>query len=74
VIIVEAISQDSAQVVFTDDDRMIETLSVNRVDYAFRVWILEGDRGAVIYGLENCPFRFPFLSEVELKFPRNVVM
>jgi hypothetical protein len=36
---VEVISQDSAQVVFTDDDQMIETLSANRADDAFRVWI-----------------------------------
>jgi hypothetical protein len=36
------IKQGSAQVIFTDDAQMIETLSANRADYAFRVWILEG--------------------------------
>jgi len=35
-------SQGSAQVIFTDDDLMIETLSAYRADYAFGVWILEG--------------------------------
>src|SRR5215475_5308472 len=30
VIIVDVISQDAAQVIFTDDDQMIETLSANR--------------------------------------------
>ena len=42
VIIVEVMSQGSAQVIFTDDDHMIETLSAYRADYAFGVWILEG--------------------------------
>jgi len=28
-------------VIFTDDDQIIETLSANRADYAFRVWILK---------------------------------
>src|SRR5215468_1727061 len=42
VIIVQVIAQGSAQVIFTDDDQMIETLSANRADDAFRVWILEG--------------------------------
>jgi hypothetical protein len=47
-IIVEVISHGSAQVIFANDDQMIETLSANRADDAFDVWILEGDRGAVI--------------------------
>jgi hypothetical protein len=42
VIIVEVIAQGSAQVIFTDDNQMIETLSANRADDALRVWILEG--------------------------------
>src|SRR5262249_43092277 len=42
VIIVQVFPQDSAQLVFTDDDQMIETLSANRADDAFGVWILEG--------------------------------
>src|SRR5215475_4631793 len=42
VIIVEVISQGTAEVIFADDDQMIETLSANRADYAFGVWILEG--------------------------------
>src|SRR5262245_14706453 len=46
VIIVEVISQDSAQVIFTDDDQMIETLSANRADDAFGVWILPGRVGS----------------------------
>jgi len=37
VIIVDVFSQDAAQVIFTDDDQMIETLSANRADYAFDV-------------------------------------
>ena len=41
VIIVEVISQGSVQVIFTDDDQMIETLSANRANYEFGVWILE---------------------------------
>ena len=41
VIIVQVIPQGSAQVIFTDDDQMIETLSANRADDAFGVWILE---------------------------------
>jgi len=28
-------------VIFTDDDQMIETLSANRANYSFGVWILE---------------------------------
>src|SRR5262249_5629220 len=39
VIIVQVIPQDWAQVIFTDDDQMIETLSANRADDAFGVWI-----------------------------------
>jgi hypothetical protein len=35
VIIVEVISQGSAQVIFADDDQMIQTLSANRADDAF---------------------------------------
>jgi hypothetical protein len=42
VIIVEIISQGSTQVIFADDDQMIETLSAYRAYYAFGVWILEG--------------------------------
>ena len=42
VIIVEVTSQGLAQLILTDDDQMIETLSANRADYAFGVWILEG--------------------------------
>src|SRR5262245_38731392 len=42
VIIVQVIPHDSAQVIFTDDDQMIKTLSANRADYAFGVWILPG--------------------------------
>jgi hypothetical protein len=42
VIIVQVIPQDSAQLVFTDDDQIIETLSANLADDAFGVWILEG--------------------------------
>ncbi len=49
VIIVQVIPQGSAQVIFTDDDQMIETLSANRADDAFGVWILErrSRRGAI---------------------------
>jgi len=39
--IVQVITQVSAQVIFTDDDQMIEIFSANRVDDAFGVWILE---------------------------------
>jgi Ni,Fe-hydrogenase maturation factor len=41
VIIVDVIPQGPAQVIFTDDDQMIETLSAYRADDAFGVWILE---------------------------------
>jgi hypothetical protein len=53
---VEVISQDSAQVIFTDDDQMIETLSANRANYAFRVWILERRswRGGDFFDLHPC--------------------
>src|SRR5215470_15187402 len=39
VIIVQVIPQGSAQLIFTDDDQMIETFSANQADDAFRVWI-----------------------------------
>src|SRR5262245_40708915 len=45
VIIVQVISQGSAQVIFADDDQMIETLSADRANYAFGVWILPGTSG-----------------------------
>jgi hypothetical protein len=48
VIIVQVIPQGSAQVIFTYDDQMIETLSANRADDAFGVWILERRSRAVI--------------------------
>jgi hypothetical protein len=41
VIIVEVISQGSAQVIFADDDQMIKTLSANPADDSLGVWILE---------------------------------
>jgi hypothetical protein len=41
VIIVQVIPQGSAQLVFTDDGQMIETLSANRADYSFGALILE---------------------------------
>jgi len=52
-IIVDVISQDSAQVIFTDDDQMIDTLSANRANYEsvrFR-----GARG----GIQHLPPRAP---------------
>ena len=45
VIIVEVISQGLAQVIFTDDDHMIETLSANRADNAFDLRILKRRMG-----------------------------
>jgi hypothetical protein len=68
VIIVEVISQDSAQVIFTDDDQMIQTLSANRADYAFGVWILEGRsrRGDHLFNLH------PLYSQSKF-FPINLI-
>ena len=56
VIIVQVIPQDSAQLVFTDDDQMIETLSANRADDTSGIWILKGDRGAVGASSIRIPF------------------
>jgi hypothetical protein len=55
-IIVDVISQGSAQVIFTDDDQMIETLSANRADDAFGVWSLErrSRRGVSLFNLHPC--------------------
>src|SRR5262245_36615479 len=68
VIIVEVTSQGSAQLVFTDDDQMIETLSANRADDAFRVWILEGRsrRGDHLFDLH------PLYSQSKF-FPVNLI-
>jgi len=43
-------------VIFADDDQMIETLSANRADYAFDVWILEGRsrRRGDLFDLHPC--------------------
>ena len=43
VIIVDVIPQIPAQVIFTDDDQMIETLSADRANYAFGVWIYDAN-------------------------------
>src|SRR5262249_34407556 len=68
VIIVEVISQDSAQVIFTDDDQMIETLSANRANDAFGGWILEGRsrRGDHLFNLH------PLYSQSKF-FPVNLI-
>jgi hypothetical protein len=43
-------------VIFTDDDQMIETLSANRADDAFGVWILErrSRRRGDLFDLHPC--------------------
>jgi hypothetical protein len=56
VIIVDVIWQDAAQLIFTDDDQMIETFSANRAYYAFGVWILEGRSSPI--ELEALPVPF----------------
>ena len=67
-IIVQVIPQDSAQVIFTDDDQMIATLSANRADDAFGVWILEGRsrRGDHFFNLHT------FYSQSKF-FPVNLI-
>ncbi len=56
VIIVDVIPQVPAQAIFTDDDQMIETLSADRANYAFGVWILErrSRRGGDLFDLHPC--------------------
>src|SRR5262249_19821070 len=68
VIIVGVISQDSAQMIFTKDNQMIETLSANRADDAFSIWILEGRsrRGDHLFDLH------PLYSQSKF-FPVNLI-
>src|SRR5262245_66539172 len=56
VIIIDVIPQGPAQVIFTDDDQMIETLSADRANYAFGVRILErrSRRRGDLFDLHPC--------------------
>jgi len=74
VIIVEVISQGSAQVIFADDDQMIETLSANRADDAFRVWILEGRsrRGDHFFNLHSLYSQSKFCPVNLISIPEQI--
>src|SRR6516165_1216004 len=74
VIIVQVIPQDSPQLVFTDDDQMIETLSANRADYAFGVWILEGRsrRGWRLFNLHTFYSQSKFFPVNLISIPKQI--
>src|SRR5262245_41658307 len=74
VIIVQVIPQGSAQLVFTDDDQMIETLSANRADDAFRVWILEwrSRRGDPFFNLHSLYSQSKFFPVNLISIPEQI--
>src|SRR5215475_9214586 len=74
VIIVEVISQGTAEVIFADDDQMIETLSANRADYAFGVWILEGRsrRGDHFFNLHSLYSQSKFCPVNLISIPEQI--
>src|SRR5262245_5152183 len=74
VIIVEIISQGSAQVIFADDDQMIEALSPIRADDAFRVWIVEGRsrRGDHFFNLHSLYSKSKFFSVNLISIPEQI--
>ncbi len=74
VIIVDVIPQGPAQVIFTDDDQMIETLSPNRADYAFGVWILEwrSRRGWRLFNLHPLYSQSKFCPVNLISIPKQI--
>src|SRR5262249_55041233 len=74
VIIVDVIPQDSSQLVFTDDDQMIKTLSPNRADDAFSVWILEGRsrRGDHLFNLHSLYSQSKFFPVYLMSIPEQI--
>jgi hypothetical protein len=74
VIIVEVISQGSAQVIFADDDQMIQTLPANRADYAFGVWILEwrSRRGDYFFNLHSLYSQSKFFPITLISIPERI--
>jgi hypothetical protein len=71
---VQVIPQDSAQVIFTDDDQMIDTLSANRADDAFGVWILEGGsrRGDHFFNLHSLYSQSKFCPVNLISIPEQI--
>src|SRR5215467_4592465 len=74
VIIVEVISQGSAQLIFADDDQMIETFSANRADDAFGIWILEGRsrRGDHFFNLHSLYSQSKFFPVNLISIPEQI--
>src|SRR5262245_42256983 len=64
VIVIEVLSQNPTQVILIDNNQVVETLSANRSDYAFGVWILErrSRRGDYLFDLHSFHSEAKFFS------------